>query len=75
MKDSLNPFLYYKRAHVFEANKDYKAAIADMHIALRLDSLEPEYYLYSADFFKQSGAIVNRYFADEQGHYHRFHEH
>ena len=57
-KDSLNPFLYYKRAHIYEANKNFKAAIADMHTALRLDSLQPEFYLYSADLFKQSGELL-----------------
>lgn len=57
-KDSLNPFLYFKRAHISEANKDFKGAIADMHEALRLDSLRPEFYLYAADLFKESGQLL-----------------
>jgi tetratricopeptide (TPR) repeat protein len=54
-KDSLNPFLYFKRAQLYEANNDFKSAATDMFIAMTLDSLRPEFYLYSADLFKKSG--------------------
>jgi tetratricopeptide (TPR) repeat protein len=54
-KDSLNPFLYYKRAQLYEANNDFKSAATDMFIALTLDSLRPEFYLYAADLFTKSG--------------------
>ena len=54
-KDSLNPFLYYKRAQLYEANNDYMSAATDMFIALTLDSLRPEFYLYAAELFKKSG--------------------
>lgn len=52
--DSLNPLLYFKRAQLFEANKDYKSAATDMYIALTLDSLRPEFYLYAAELFKKT---------------------
>jgi tetratricopeptide (TPR) repeat protein len=54
-QDSLNPFLYYKRAQLYEANNDFKSAATDMFLAMTLDSLRPEFYLYSADLFKKSG--------------------
>src|SRR4051812_30289484 len=54
-KDSLNPFLYYKRAQLYEANNDFKSAATDMYLAMTLDSLRPEFYLYSAELFKRSG--------------------
>lgn len=54
-QDSLNPFLYYKRAHLFEANNELKSAITDMFYALSLDTLRPEFYLYGAELFKKSG--------------------
>jgi tetratricopeptide (TPR) repeat protein len=54
-KDSLNPFLYYKRAQLYEANNDFKSAATDMFLAMTLDSLRPEFYLYSAELFKKSG--------------------
>ncbi len=53
-KDSLNPFLYYKRAQIYEANNDFKSAATDMFLALTLDSLRPEFYLYAAELFKKS---------------------
>ncbi|HLP52206.1 MAG TPA: tetratricopeptide repeat protein [Chitinophagales bacterium] len=53
-KDSLNPFLYYKRAQIYEANNDYKSAATDMFIALTLDSLRPEFYMYAAELFKRT---------------------
>ncbi|HRG89596.1 MAG TPA: tetratricopeptide repeat protein [Chitinophagales bacterium] len=56
-KDSLNPYLYYKRAQLFEANNDYKSAATDMFIALNLDSLRPEFYLYAAELFKKTGEL------------------
>ncbi len=65
-QDSLNPFLYYKRAQIFEANADYKSAATDMFLALTLDSLRPEFYLYAAEHFKKTGdlkrgvAIMNK---------------
>ncbi len=54
-QDSLNPFLYYKRAHLFEANDELKSAITDMFYALTLDTLRPEFYLFAAELFKKSG--------------------
>ncbi len=54
-RDSLNPFLYYKRAQVYDANNDFKSAATDMFTALTLDSLRPEFYIYAADLFKKSG--------------------
>lgn len=54
-KDSLNPFLYYKRAHIYDHNDDLKHATDDMFIALSLDSVRPEFYLYAAELFKKSG--------------------
>lgn len=56
-EDSLNPFLYYKRAQVYEANQDYKSAATDMYLALILDSLRPEFYLYCAELFKKTGDV------------------
>ncbi len=55
--DSLNPFLYYKRAQVYEANQDYKSAATDMYLALTLDSVRPEFYLYCAELFKKTGDV------------------
>lgn len=52
--DSLNPLLYFKRAQLYEANKDFKSAATDMYIALTLDSLRPEFYLYAAELFKKT---------------------
>ena len=49
--DSLNPFLYFKRAKVFENENDIKSALTDMYIAISLDSLQPDFYLYSAELF------------------------
>lgn len=54
-KDSLNPFLYFKRAQIYEANNDFKSAATDMFLALTLDSLRPEFYLYAAELFKKTG--------------------
>ncbi len=54
-RDSLNPFLYYKRAQVYDANNDFKSAATDMFIALSIDSLRPEFYIYAADLFKKAG--------------------
>lgn len=54
LKDSLNPFLYYKRAQIYEANNDFKSAATDMFLALTLDSLRPEFYLYAAELFKKT---------------------
>ena len=54
-KDSLNSYLYYKRAQIYDANNDYKSAATDMFIALTLDSLRPEFFLYTADLFKRNG--------------------
>lgn len=56
-KDSLNPFLYFKRAQLFEANSDFKSAATDMYLALTLDSLQPEFYLYAAQLFKLTGDL------------------
>ncbi len=53
-KDSINPFLYLKRARIYEENNALKSAITDMYIALTLDSLEPQFYLYTADLFKNT---------------------
>jgi tetratricopeptide (TPR) repeat protein len=53
-KDSLNPYLYYKRAQLYEADNDFKSAATDMFIALTLDSLRPEFYLYAAELFKKT---------------------
>ncbi|MBP6731921.1 MAG: tetratricopeptide repeat protein, partial [Chitinophagales bacterium] len=53
-QDSLNPFLYYKRAQLYEANNDFKSAATDMFLALTLDSLRPEFYLYAAELFKKT---------------------
>lgn len=54
-KDSLNPLLYYKRAHIYDHNDDLKSAITDMFFVLSLDSMRPEFYLYAAELFKKSG--------------------
>lgn len=56
-KDSLNPFLYYKRAQIYDANGEYKSAVTDMFLALSLDSLRPEFYIYAADLFKKTGEL------------------
>lgn len=56
-KDSLNPFLYYKRAQVYAANNDFKSAATDMYLALTLDSLRPEFYTYAADLFTKTGEL------------------
>jgi tetratricopeptide (TPR) repeat protein len=56
-KDSLNPFLYYKRAQAYEANNDFKSAETDMFLALTLDSLRPDFYLYAANLFKKTGDL------------------
>jgi len=53
-KDSLNPYLYFKRAQLYEANNDFKSASTDMFLALTLDSLRPEFYLYAAELFKKT---------------------
>ena len=53
-KDSLNAFLYFKRAQLFDANKDYKRAVDDMFHALTLDSLRPEFFLYTAELSKKT---------------------
>ncbi|MBS1613382.1 MAG: tetratricopeptide repeat protein [Bacteroidetes bacterium] len=56
-KDSLNPFLYFKRAKVYDVNGEYKSAVTDMFLALSLDSLRPEFYLYTAELFKKTGEL------------------
>ncbi len=53
-KDSLNPFLYYKRAQIYEADNDFKSAATNMFLALTLDSLRPEFYIYAANLFKKT---------------------
>jgi tetratricopeptide (TPR) repeat protein len=55
LKDSLNPFLYFKRAQVYEANNDFKSAATDMYLALSIDYLRPEFYTYAASLFMKSG--------------------
>jgi hypothetical protein len=54
-KDSTNPYLYYKRAQLYQANDQIKRALTDMFIALSLDSLRSEFYIYAAELFKLSG--------------------
>ncbi|MBL7777061.1 MAG: tetratricopeptide repeat protein [Chitinophagales bacterium] len=54
-KDSTNPYLYYKRAQLYQANDQLKSALTDMFIALSLDSVRPEFYVYAAELFKQTG--------------------
>jgi tetratricopeptide (TPR) repeat protein len=54
-KDSINPFLYYKRAQMYEVQGDLKSATTDMFLALSIDSLRPEFYMYAAELFKKSG--------------------
>lgn len=54
-KDSTNPYLYYKRAQLYQANEQLKSALTDMFIALSLDSVRPEFYVYAAELFKQTG--------------------
>ncbi len=54
-KDSTNPYLYFKRAQLYDANNEFKSAATDMYLALTLDSLRPEFYLYAAELFKKSG--------------------
>ena len=53
--DSLNPFLYYKRAHIYEHNDDLQHATQDMFKALMLDSSRAEFFLYAAELFKKTG--------------------
>ena len=53
-KDSLNPYLYFKRAHIYEHNDDLKHATEDMFRALSLDSARSEFFLYAAELFKKS---------------------
>lgn len=54
-RDSLNPLLYFKRAHIYDHNDDVKHAIDDMFKALSLDSVSDELFLYAAELFKKSG--------------------
>src|ERR1017187_2225928 len=54
-KDSLNPFLYYRRARIYEGTGDLKSAGEDMFKALSIDSTRPEFFLYAADLFKKTG--------------------
>lgn len=53
-KDSLNPYLYYKRAQLFEHDGDLKHATEDMFKALTLDSLRPEFFIFTADLFEKN---------------------
>jgi len=65
-KDSTNPFLYYKRAQVYDVMQNYKDAVGSMVLALSLDSVRPEFYLYAAELLgklpePQRGiALMNR---------------
>ena len=54
-KDSLNPFLYYKRAHIYEHQDDLQHAADDMFKTLTLDSGRAEFFLYAAELFKKTG--------------------
>ena len=54
-KDSLNPLLYFKRAHIYDHSDDLKHAQDDMFKALSLDSNRAEFFLYAAELFKKSG--------------------
>ncbi|MFN8288149.1 MAG: tetratricopeptide repeat protein [Chitinophagales bacterium] len=54
-KDSLNADLWYKRAQLYAENSEFKNATTDMYVALQLDSLRPEFYLFTADLFKNTG--------------------
>ena len=54
-KDSLNPFLYFKRAHIYDHNDDLAHATQDMFRALSLDSGRAEFFLYAAELFKKTG--------------------
>jgi tetratricopeptide (TPR) repeat protein len=54
-KDSLNPFLYFKRAHIYDHNDDLVHAEQDMFRALMLDSSRAEFFLFAAELFKKSG--------------------
>ncbi|MDB5281051.1 MAG: hypothetical protein JWO06_126 [Bacteroidota bacterium] len=72
-KDSMNAFLYFKRAQIYEGNKDYKAAVNDMFHVLMLDSLRPEFFLYAAELSKKTSeprrgiALMDKAIASDSG--------
>ena len=53
-KDSTNPALYFKRAHMYENNQDIANATKDMFRALSLDSGRAEFFIYTANLFEKA---------------------
>lgn len=54
-QDSLNPSLYFKRAKLYREKEDFASAATDMYIALSLDSIKHEYWLFTAQLFWDGG--------------------
>ena len=49
--DRNNADLYFQRAKAYFAHKQFEPAIADMQIALKIDSLRPAYHIYLSDLY------------------------
>jgi tetratricopeptide (TPR) repeat protein len=54
-QDPKNPDLFAKRAKIQASKKNYQRALNDITIALKMDSLKPEYYVNQAEYFIFSG--------------------
>jgi len=50
-----NPDLFAKRARIQASKKNYQRALNDITIALKMDSLNPAYYVSQAEYFIFSG--------------------
>jgi tetratricopeptide (TPR) repeat protein len=56
--DINNPFLYLRRAHLYKKYDNVVAAIGDVDRAIKVDSLQPEFYLLKAELLKQEFQLV-----------------
>jgi tetratricopeptide (TPR) repeat protein len=54
-KNPKNPDLFAKRAKIQASRKNYQQALNDITIALKMDSLNPGYYINQAEYFIFSG--------------------
>jgi tetratricopeptide (TPR) repeat protein len=56
--DVNNAFLYLRRAYLYKKYEDVASAVSDVDRAIKVDSLQPEFYLLKAELLKQEFKLV-----------------
>lgn len=59
-KDPENPELYYRRSNAFYFEDNFKQALADIELALKLDSVNPLYHLNRAKYLMSGDTAQSR---------------